>query len=163
LNGFTDVPAGRLYYEVEGEGPPLTLVHAGVAHLRMWDLQAADWAERYRVIRYDTRGFGRTQCEDVPYSNRADLAALLDHLGVSRTHLLGASRGGTIAIDFTLEHPARVASLIAVAGRGRGGVGRLRTASRRAPRMHRGPRAARTQYRARAPRSSARSTWPTSG
>jgi 3-oxoadipate enol-lactonase len=111
---FLDVPGGRLYYEVDGElgGKPVTFLHAGVAHLRMWDEQlAAFLAAGLRVIRYDTRGFGRTETQDVPFSNRADLAALLDHLDVASTHLVGASRGGTIALDFTLERPERVRSL----------------------------------------------------
>jgi hypothetical protein len=82
--GNVEVPGGRLYYEAEGEGPPLTLIHAGVAHLRMWDAQVEAWRDRFRVIRYDTRGFGRTITEDVPYSNRADLAAVLDSQGSIR-------------------------------------------------------------------------------
>ena len=109
---FLDVPGGKLAYEVEGEGHPLTLVHAGVAHLRMWDEQVRAFAERYRVIRYDTRGFGRTRSDDVPFSNRDDLLRLLDHLGVERTHLLGLSRGATIALDFALEQPERVSALV---------------------------------------------------
>ena len=116
------MPAGRLAYEVEGEGHPLTLIHAGLAHLRMWDEQVPAFAERYRVIRYDTRGFGRTTTDDVEFSNRDDLRALLDHLGVERTHLLGLSRGAQIALDFTLESPERVSSLVWVAG-GVGGFG----------------------------------------
>jgi 3-oxoadipate enol-lactonase len=106
---------GHLYYEVDGSGPAVTLIHAGVANLRQWDAQVRGLAERYRVIRYDTRGFGRTTTEDVPFSNRGDLAALLDHLEVERTAVLGTSRGGSIAVDFTLEHPDRVTALIAVA------------------------------------------------
>jgi 3-oxoadipate enol-lactonase len=113
-SGFFEYNGGRLYYEVEGEGPPLTLIHAGVANLRQWDAQMPDFAARHRVIRYDTRGFGRTTTADVPFSNRGDLAALLDHLGVPSTAVLGTSRGGSIAVDFTLEHPARVSALIAV-------------------------------------------------
>jgi 3-oxoadipate enol-lactonase len=115
-SGFLDVPGGRLAYEVEGAGHPLTLIHAGLAHSRMWDPQVPAFAARYRVIRYDTRGFGRTRTDDVPFSNRADLRALLDHLGVRRTHLLGISRGAVIATDFTLEHPERVSALGWVAG-----------------------------------------------
>jgi 3-oxoadipate enol-lactonase len=116
MGEYLDVPAGRLYYEVDGSGHPLTLIHAGVAHLRMWDEQVAVWRDRWRVIRYDTRGFGRTLTDDVPYSNRDDLRRLLEHLGVERTHLLGLSRGAQIALDFTLEQPDLVSALVWVAG-----------------------------------------------
>ena len=119
-SGFVDVPGGRLYYEADGEGPAVALIHAGVAHLRMWDAQVAAWRDGYRVIRYDTRGFGRTRVEDVPYSNRADLRAVLDALGVERTHLVGVSRGAMIALDTTVESPERVKSLVWVAGGIRG-------------------------------------------
>lgn len=119
-SGYVDVSGGKLYYEAEGDGPPITLIHAGVAHLRMWDEQVTAWRDGYRVIRYDCRGFGRTRVEDVPYSNRDDLRAVLDHVGVESTHLLGISRGSMIATDFTLERPERVRSLIWVAGGLRG-------------------------------------------
>ena len=119
-SGFIEVPGARLYYEVEGDGPPLTLIHAGVAHLRMWDGQVEAWRDRFRVIRYDTRGFGKTTTDDVPYSNRADLAAVLDALRIEKTHLLGLSRGAMIALDLTVEQPERVRSLIWAAGGIRG-------------------------------------------
>ena len=115
-SGFVETNGGRIYFEVDGEGPALTLIHAGVANLRQWELQVPVFAERYRVVRYDTRGFGRTETDNVPFSNRADLIAVLDHLGIERTHLLGTSRAGSIALDATLEFPERIASLIAVAG-----------------------------------------------
>lgn len=66
------------------------------------------------MIRYDTRGFGKTTTQDVEYSNRRDLLALLDHLDVDQAYVVGCSRGGQIAIDFTLELPERVAALIPV-------------------------------------------------
>ena len=118
--GYLEVPGGQIYYEAEGTGPALTLIHAGVAHLRMWDDQVAAWRDGFRVIRYDTRGFGRTQTEDVPYSNREDLRAMLDHFDVERTHIVGLSRGAMIALDFTVENPGRVSSLVWVAGGLRG-------------------------------------------
>jgi 3-oxoadipate enol-lactonase len=114
-DGFCNVEGGRLYYEVDGGGHPLVLIHAGIANLRMWDPQVPAFSERYRVIRYDTRGFGRTTSEDVPFSNRQDLADLLDHLGVDSAYLVGCSRGGQIAVDFTLERPERVDALVTVA------------------------------------------------
>ena len=113
--GFVEVEGGRLYYEAAGSGQPLVLVHAGVADCRMWDEQISAFAQRYRVIRYDTRGFGKTTSEDVSFSNRQDIVDLLRHLGIERTAILGISRGGQIAIDFTLEHPEMVTALIPVA------------------------------------------------
>ncbi|HWH23994.1 MAG TPA: alpha/beta fold hydrolase [Candidatus Limnocylindria bacterium] len=115
-SGFVEVPGGRLYFEADGAGSAVTLIHAGVANLRMWDGQVAAWRDRHHVVRYDTRGFGRTLTEDVPYSNRDDLRRLLNHLGIERTHLVGLSRGAMIALDFSLEQPARVLSLAWIAG-----------------------------------------------
>lgn len=121
-SGFVEVPGGRLYYEVEGAGHPLLLIHGGLGSLRMWDEQVPAFAEHYRVIRYDTRGFGRSETEDVPFSNRADAAAVLAHVGAASCHLIGQSRGGSIALDFTLERPDLVRSLVSVAGNA-GGFG----------------------------------------
>ena len=113
--GVVAVEGGRLYYEAAGTGQPLVLIHAGVADCRMWDEQFSAFAQQYRVIRYDTRGFGKTTSEDVAFSNRQDLVDLLRHLDIEQTAILGLSRGGQIAIDFTLEHPEMVRALIAVA------------------------------------------------
>ncbi len=114
-SGHVEVSGARIYYEAEGSGPPLTLVHACVAHLRMWDEQVAAWRADYRVIRYDIRGWGRSRTEDVPYANYLDLGHVLDALGVRNTHLLGASCGGSISLDFALDQPDRVRSLTLVA------------------------------------------------
>jgi 3-oxoadipate enol-lactonase len=114
-SGFVDVDSGRIYFEVEGEGHPLLLIHGGLGSLRMWDDQEGALAERYRVIRYDTRGFGRTETEDVEFSNRADAAAVLDHVGADSVYLVGQSRGGMIALDFLLEYPDRVDAFVSVA------------------------------------------------
>jgi 3-oxoadipate enol-lactonase len=115
-SGFVPVDGGSLYFEAEGRGHPLLLIHAGVANLRMWDPQVPRLAEHYRVIRYDTRGFGRSESERVGFSNRADAAAVLDHVGAETAVIVGASRGGIIALDFTLERPERVDALVCVAG-----------------------------------------------
>src|SRR5687768_17684276 len=101
-SGFLAHNGARIYYEAEGEGEPVVLIHAGVANLRMWDDQVAALRDRYRMIRYDTRGFGRTETDAVAFSNRADIAALLDHLGEESAHLVGFSRAGSIALDFAL-------------------------------------------------------------
>jgi pimeloyl-ACP methyl ester carboxylesterase len=115
-SGMLMTNGARIYYEVEGSGPAVVLIHAGVANLRMWDDQVPALRDDYRVIRYDTRGYGRTETDAVEFSNRADVAALLDHFGEERAHVVGVSRAGSIALDFTLEFPDRVRSLVVVAG-----------------------------------------------
>jgi 3-oxoadipate enol-lactonase len=110
------VPGGSLYTEVEGSGPALLLMHAGVANLRMWDPHVPELARRHTVARFDARGFGRTETEDVEFSNCADAIAVLDHLDVEKAILVGASRSGAIALDTTIEFPERVAGLVSVAG-----------------------------------------------
>jgi 3-oxoadipate enol-lactonase len=117
-SGFAEVNGAHLYYEVRGGGPPLVLLHAGIADSRMWDDQVEAFAERYRVIRYDLRGFGKSDLPAGAFSMRDDLFHLLQALGVergvARAHLVGVSMGGGIAVDFALEHPEMVAALVLV-------------------------------------------------
>ena len=113
---FIDVPGGRLRVVDEGAGPPIVLLHAGIANLRAWDAMAPLLvAAGYRVIRYDQRGFGDTVTEAVPFSNRADVIALLDALGIGRAVLVGNSRGGVIAFDTAAEFPDRFVAVVGVA------------------------------------------------
>jgi pimeloyl-ACP methyl ester carboxylesterase len=111
-----DLPGTSLYYETEGHvsSPALLLIHAGVATLRMWDGIVAALAENHFVIRFDTRGYGATTSQDVPFSDRDDAIDLLDHLGIARATVIGCSRGGRIAIDLAVEHPERVAGLVTI-------------------------------------------------
>lgn len=111
VTGYVPVAGGELSFEAAGVGPAVVLVHAGIADLRMWDPQIAALATRYRVVRYDCRGYGRTRTEPVAFSNRQDLADLLDHLGIARAALVGCSRGGMIATDFAIERPERAVAL----------------------------------------------------
>ena len=116
MTEILETNGARIAYDVDGSGEPVLLVHAGVANRSMWDDQVAALKDAYRVIRHDTRGFGETETDAVPFSNRADIAALLDHLGERSAHVLGLSRGGAIALDFALEFPERVRTLTVVAG-----------------------------------------------
>jgi pimeloyl-ACP methyl ester carboxylesterase len=120
--GMAEVNAARIYYEVVGEGEPLVLVHAGIADSRMWNGQFTTFAEGYRVIRYDMRGFGRTAMVEGPFSHYEDLRALLDSLDVERAHLVGCSMGGGTVLDFALEYPQRAGDLVLV-GSAVGGFG----------------------------------------
>lgn len=113
--GFVEVEGARLYYETAGSGPAFVLLHAGIADCTMWDIQFKALQEAYQVIRYDARGYGRSETmASVKFSNRDDLRAVLDHLGVDKAILMGCSRGGQIAMDFTIDSPDRVRALITV-------------------------------------------------
>jgi pimeloyl-ACP methyl ester carboxylesterase len=112
--GTASVNGTQLYYETLGEGHPLVLIHGGYMDRRMWDDQFDAFAQRYRVIRYDVRGFGKSELPPVPYADRQDLFDLLKYLGIEKTYLLGLSLGGVIAIDFTLDYPDMVDALILV-------------------------------------------------
>jgi pimeloyl-ACP methyl ester carboxylesterase len=112
--GYAAINGGNLYYEVAGQGETLVLLHAGFVDSRMWDDQWPEFAQTYGVIRFDMRGYGKSDPARGPLTRRDDLLRLLNHLNVTRAHLLGCSIGGEIAIDFTLEHPQMVSSLITV-------------------------------------------------
>ncbi|MCA1553159.1 MAG: alpha/beta hydrolase, partial [Chloroflexi bacterium] len=114
-SGFVNIAGCKLYYDEHGEGHPLVLLHAGIADHRMWDEQMPVFAERYRVIRWDMRGFGQSKTEAGTYSLRDDLLALLKHLGVEHAYVCGVSMGGALTIDFALEHPEMVDAIIPVA------------------------------------------------
>jgi 3-oxoadipate enol-lactonase len=113
---------GWLHYEIAGEGPWVTFLHPGLWDGRTWDPQFGSWVDRFRMLRYDQRGYGRSsRLDGGPYSNVGDLLALLDHLGIERTALVGCSMGGALAIDATLVAPSRVWPLV-VAAPGLGGA-----------------------------------------
>ena len=100
------------HYEMAGIGPPVILIHAGIADSRMWESQFAPLSQWFRVVRYDMRGFGRTPPAEGTYSHRDDLAALMHHLGIERASLVGCSQGSKTALDFALAHPEQVERLV---------------------------------------------------
>ncbi len=113
-NGYALSTGAKLYFETRGDGPALVFIHAGVSDHRMWDPQVEVFASRFKVIRYDLRGFGKSTMPEESFALRDDLFAVLKHLGVSKGVLVGCSMGGATAIDFTLEHPDMVTALVPV-------------------------------------------------
>ncbi|MDX2932825.1 alpha/beta fold hydrolase [Streptomyces ipomoeae] len=95
-----------------GEGvPPVVLVHPGVGDSRVWEPVLPGLVGRYRVIRYDARGFGGSPKPETSYTQVQDLAAVLDHFDVRRAVLVGSSMGGSTSISLALDDPDRVAAL----------------------------------------------------
>jgi 3-oxoadipate enol-lactonase len=110
-----DGPAGVLRAEVEGDGPPVLLVHAGIADRRMWDPQWPALVERFRAIRLDLRGHGRSDPPKAAHWPHEDLVAVLDAAGVERAALVGCSYGGSLSVDTAIAHPGRVSALVLAA------------------------------------------------
>ncbi|MFQ6019963.1 MAG: alpha/beta fold hydrolase [Dehalococcoidia bacterium] len=111
--------------QVGDAAPPVLLIHGHSTDLRLWDYQVpALLKARFRVVRYDVRGHGRSLIPPSGYTweeYAADLGDLLDRINVDRpvteslsidaVHLVGASMGGGIALQYALDHPQRVLSL----------------------------------------------------
>lgn len=104
-----------LHREVAGEGPGVALLHSTVCDSRMWDAEFAALCERYRVLRFDLRGYGRSELPPGPFSFVDDLATLLDEAGLVRAALVGVSAGAALALDFALAEPERVTGLVLAA------------------------------------------------
>jgi 3-oxoadipate enol-lactonase len=112
---YFDVNDARLYYQTVGAGAPMVLLHGFGLDQRMWEDQAEALADRFLVIRYDQRGYGRSSLPTTqPYSHADDLHGLLTHLKASPAHVVGLSNGGRIALRFTLAYPQSVRSLTLV-------------------------------------------------
>jgi 3-oxoadipate enol-lactonase len=101
-------------------GPPgapwLTFSNSHATDLSLWDEQAGRFNDRFRVLRYDTRGHGRTEATPGAYDFdllTSDVIALWDALGIERSHYVGLSLGGTTGIEIALRYPDRIASLAA--------------------------------------------------
>ena len=113
------VRAGDLvvHYELNGRPDSFIVLFANSigTNLQVWKPQAASLAERYRVLRYDMRGHGLTDCPTGPYTMAQlgdDARALLDALDIESAHVCGLSIGGLVAQRFAATSPKRVRSLV---------------------------------------------------
>jgi pimeloyl-ACP methyl ester carboxylesterase len=114
-SGLAAINNALIYYEIAGEGQPFVMIHAGVADNRQWENEFAYFANRFRVVRYDMRGYGKSEPVDGEFSHLQDLTALLDHLHLDGPLILmGCSMGGGLAMDFALTQPSKVKALIMV-------------------------------------------------
>ena len=107
----------RLAHHEQGpvDAPAVVLAPSLGTTLAMWDELAAGLAERYRVVRFDTRGHGGSPVPPGPYSTSAlagDVVELADSLGLDRFAVVGLSLGGALGQVLALEHPDRVSALV---------------------------------------------------
>jgi 3-oxoadipate enol-lactonase len=112
--GYVDVAGGRLWFERSGEGFPVVLLHPGLWDSRIWDAQFEAFAQDHDVLRYDLRGYGRSDAPTAPYSDLRDLRALVAAQWIERCALVGCASGAQLALDFALEHPSVVDAVVLV-------------------------------------------------
>lgn len=111
------VAGARLHVRIDGsDGKPwVVLINALATDLGLWEPQIAALAPRFRVLRYDIRGHGRSSAPPAPYAMETlvdDVLALADHFAIARAHFVGLSLGGIVATAAALRQPARAASLV---------------------------------------------------
>ncbi len=104
----------ELHFRDEGTGPPVVLVHAGVADGRMWQPQIDGLSDRFRMIVPDLRGFGTTPTPAHPFSHAEDLHTMASRLGLRQATWVGCSMGGSAVLDLALAHPAIVLGMVLV-------------------------------------------------
>jgi pimeloyl-ACP methyl ester carboxylesterase len=117
---FADHQGVRIYYEVEGEGPPILLAHGLTGDITFWRRYGyvEPLKEEYRVILFDARGHGKSDKPHEPaaYDLRlmaGDGLAALDSLGIGRAHFWGYSMGASIGFGVAKHYPERLTSLVA--------------------------------------------------
>jgi 3-oxoadipate enol-lactonase len=114
---FAQLPGVRLHYRMDGDAgsPPLLLSNSLGTSLEMWEPQIGVLETRFRVVRYDSRGHGRSEVTRGPYSIEMlaqDALGLLDALAIPRAHVCGLSMGGVVAMWLGVNAPAHVDHLV---------------------------------------------------
>jgi 3-oxoadipate enol-lactonase len=109
--------ATSIYYELSGshQSPVLVLSHALGTNLTLWDHQVEPLQRSFRILRYDSRGHGRSSANHGPYTVSmlaSDVLLLLDELGVARAHFCGISMGGLVGQYLAVYHPERIGNLV---------------------------------------------------
>ena len=114
---YAEVNGINLYYETYGSGRPLILLHGGLGSGEMFGPVLPVLAERHQVVTVDLQGHGRTADIDRPIDIRlmaGDIAALIEHLGLTKPDVVGYSIGGGVALQTAVQYPGTVRRLVAV-------------------------------------------------
>ena len=109
---------GKLFYEESGKGESVIFIHGHSFDHYEWDPQFFEIAKKFRVIRYDVRGYGRSSMprEFSSTMHARDVIQLMDALKIKKAHIVGLSMGGFIATDVLALYPDRLLSITAASG-----------------------------------------------
>ena len=113
-HGYVEIAGSKIYYEECGAGPNIVLLHDGLLHAVTWDESWIALCEKFHVLRYDRRGYGRSDVPKAKFSPTEDLQQVMTQANMRRAVMVGNSSGGALAIDFALAHPECVDALFLV-------------------------------------------------
>jgi pimeloyl-ACP methyl ester carboxylesterase len=116
---YLDLPQGSIWYEEQGSGEPLVLLHGGAVDSRFFEHNVGPLSEHFRVIATDLWGHGRTADREGPFSLESfstDVAALIEAVAGGSAHVLGHSIGAAVALDLTIRRPELVRQLMQISG-----------------------------------------------
>jgi pimeloyl-ACP methyl ester carboxylesterase len=113
------VDGNNIAYDLTGpaDAPVVVFIHGLAASRGIWQGQADRLSDRFRILSYDLRSHGDSDAVDEVCSRAdlaADLAGLLDVLRIERAVVVGHSGGGVVAMQFAVDHPARLLALVLV-------------------------------------------------
>jgi 3-oxoadipate enol-lactonase len=112
--GYAEVAGGQLYFDECGAGPAVVLLHDGLLNSVVWDDMWPALCSKYHVVRYDRRGYGKSEAAKAPFSPEEDLLRVMQHVSMQRATLVGCSSGTALATDFAISHPDRVQALFLI-------------------------------------------------
>lgn len=116
LGTYANVNGLRMYYEIQGEGYPLVLIHGGGSTIEStFGKILPELAKSHRIIAVELQAHGRTSDIDRPLSfeqDADDIVALFDQITIEKAHVMGFSNGGTTSLQMAIRHPDRINKLV---------------------------------------------------
>lgn len=119
MGTYAELTNGQIWFEEQGSGDPLILIHGGAVDARFFDKNIEALAAHFRVIALDLWGHGHTADRDGPFtleSFSTDVAELIERVAGDSTHVLGHSIGAAVALHLTMRRPDLVRKLVVVSG-----------------------------------------------
>jgi pimeloyl-ACP methyl ester carboxylesterase len=119
MAGYIELTKGSIWYDEQGQGDPLVLIHGGAVDARFFEHNVGALAEHFRVITTDLWGHGRTADRDGPFTLESfalDVAELIERVAGGPAHVLGHSIGAAVALILALRRPELVRKLIEISG-----------------------------------------------